>query len=197
MRETGPQIVLTTMTQLYLHPDSMRVSDRPPPYHSDPSTSGSIDVPPLPQNISLGKLYADFLKYLFISTKSFFEDGTPNGMQIWARLEESIVIILTTPNGWDTTQHGFLREAAIVAGLVTKTNAETQVEFVTEGEASVHYVLAHHHHTWLTEGAAFVVVDAGGSTVDSTLYECKAVEPRLVLREASVSECIQVRLGTS
>jgi hypothetical protein len=196
MGGTEPQIVLTAKAQLYLHPDSMRMSE-PPPYHRHPSSSGSIDIPPLPKNISLDKLYAEFLKYLFKSTKSFFEDSTPNGRQIWTRLEESIVIVLTTPNGWDTTQQGFLREAAVVAGLVTKVSAETQVEFVTEGEASVHYVLAHQHHTWLTKGAAFVVVDAGGSTVDSTLYECKAVEPRLVLREASVSECIQVCLSAS
>ena len=37
----------------------------------------------------------------------------------------------------------------------------------------------------------FVVVDAGGSTVDSTLYECKETTPRLTLEEVRASECIQ------
>ena len=37
----------------------------------------------------------------------------------------------------------------------------------------------------------FAVVDAGGSTVDSTLYECKKVTPKLILEEACASECVQ------
>ncbi|KAG9023827.1 hypothetical protein FS842_005635 [Serendipita sp. 407] len=36
----------------------------------------------------------------------------------------------------------------------------------------------------------FAVTDAGGSTVDSTLYECKSVNP-LVLEEVCESECVQ------
>ena len=37
----------------------------------------------------------------------------------------------------------------------------------------------------------FAVVDAGGSTVDSTLYECKMTTPKLILEEVCASECIQ------
>ena len=37
----------------------------------------------------------------------------------------------------------------------------------------------------------FVVVDAGGSTVDSTLYECKKITPRLILEEVCASECVR------
>ena len=35
------------------------------------------------------------------------------------------------------------------------------------------------------------VVDAGGSTVDSTLYECKETTPKLTLEEVRASECVQ------
>ena len=35
------------------------------------------------------------------------------------------------------------------------------------------------------------VVDAGGSTVDSTLYECKETTPKLLLEEVCASECVQ------
>ena len=35
------------------------------------------------------------------------------------------------------------------------------------------------------------VVDAGGSTVDSTLYECKETTPKLILEEVRASECVQ------
>ncbi len=37
----------------------------------------------------------------------------------------------------------------------------------------------------------FAVVDAGGSTVDSTLYECKDTTPKLILEEVRASECVQ------
>ena len=37
----------------------------------------------------------------------------------------------------------------------------------------------------------FAVVDAGGSTVDSTLYECKKITPKLILEEVCASECVQ------
>ena len=37
----------------------------------------------------------------------------------------------------------------------------------------------------------FVVVDAGRSTVDSTLYECKGTTPKLILEEVYASECVQ------
>ncbi|KIM19487.1 hypothetical protein M408DRAFT_83484, partial [Serendipita vermifera MAFF 305830] len=45
--------------------------------------------------------------------------------------------------------------------------------------------------TWLAPNTLFAVIDAGGSTVDSTLYDCKSIEPKVVLEEACESECIQ------
>ena len=37
----------------------------------------------------------------------------------------------------------------------------------------------------------FAVDDAGGSTVDSTLYECKETTPKIILEEVCASECVQ------
>ena len=37
----------------------------------------------------------------------------------------------------------------------------------------------------------FAVVDAGGSTIDSTLYKCKKTTPKLILEEVCASECVQ------
>jgi hypothetical protein len=133
------------------------------------------------------------MRFLFQSTQNFFEETTPNGVGIWNRLRHSITVILATPNGWDTTQHGFLRKAAVEAELVRDEDADLRLEYVTESEASVHYALAHtKSRAWLRSGSLFMVTDAGGSTVDSVLYECTAVTPKLVLREVCASECIQV-----
>ena len=37
----------------------------------------------------------------------------------------------------------------------------------------------------------FAVVDAGGSTVDSALFECNETTPKLILEEVCASECVQ------
>jgi len=83
------------------------------------------------------------------------------------------VVVLSTPNGWDISQHAFLRVAAIKAGLEAEIDSDERIQFITEGEASVHFSLAHTNGIkWLEEGTMFTVVDAGGSTVDTTLYQC-------------------------
>lgn len=85
----------------------------------------------------------------------------------------------------------FIRNTVINAGLVRISEADDRIEFITEGEASVHYVLAHTGHIrWLEKGDMFTVMDAGGSTIDSTLYQCKSTEP-LVLEEVCGGECVQ------
>lgn len=103
-----------------------------------------------------------------------------------------MVLILATPNGWDLNQQAVLRKAAIDAGLVKEDAAHDLLDFITEGEASVHYVLSYSQSkSWLEVGSTFAVVDAGGSTVDSTLYKCTSTTPRITLEEFCPSECIQ------
>ena len=66
------------------------------------------------------------------------------------------------------------------------------MRFVTEGEASVHYALNYTQSSqWLRKGVVVAVVDAGGSTVDSTLYKCKGTTPKLILEEVCAGECVQ------
>ena len=80
----------------------------------------------------------------------------------------------------------------ILGGLLPEHHDESRLRFVTEGEASVHYALDYAPFAqWLRKGVFFAVVDAGGSTVDSTLYECKETTPKLLLEEVCASECVQ------
>jgi hypothetical protein len=176
-------------------------ADQPPAYGSQmqPNTNGAayaMEIPPLPNGISLNKIYTDFLGYLHVRTREFFESNTPNGPAIWTRLAMNgrLLVILATPNGWDSSQQAFLRQAATDSGWIHNTvrDQHASFKFVTEGEASVHYALAHQNSNWLNKGVQFIVIDAGGSTVDSTLYECKQKFPKLVLEEVCASECVQV-----
>jgi hypothetical protein len=179
--------------QLHLHPPSMKVSDLPPPYGSLMNSS-TLEIPHLPAGATIEKVYTDFMKYLMTNTQKCFEESIPNGPAVWRRLKEVIVVVLTTPNGWELSQQGTLRNAAIAAELVNAEKTHQLLDFVTEGEASVHYALAYSQiKTWLFPGSMFAVIDAGGSTVDSTLYECKSTEPKIHLEEVCPSGCVQVR----
>lgn len=157
-----------------------------------------MEIPPLPQNVTPEKVYTDFLRYLYTSTRQFFEDEILNGRIVWNRLRsDNFVLVIAAPNGWDLPQQEFLRTAAIEAGWVAQGSSDKSITFVTEGEASVHYALAHQHGTAITRGAQFMIVDAGGSTVDSTFYECVDTWPKLELKEVYGSECVQVMSGTA
>jgi hypothetical protein len=150
-------------------------------------------VPPLPSDIPLKRVYRDLLQYLFNHARNFYLQQ-PGATAVWKRLENNRYFVFTTPNGWDTIQHQFLLQAAVDADLVGGNDADLHVDFISEGEASVHFSVANSESTsWLKEGMLFALIDAGGSTVDSTLYKCNKRSPRLVLSEQCASVCIQVR----
>jgi hypothetical protein len=161
-----------------------------PPSKSQSNTS-KLEIPPLPADVTIERVYADMMGYLMKHTQRFFEATTPNGAEIWTRVRDTITIVLATPNAWDIRQQATLRNAAIMASLVTQEKAGQLLQFVTEAEASVHYVLSHRPGAWLKERTLFAVVDCGGSTVDTTVYRCIATSP-LSLKEACPSESVQV-----
>ena len=90
----------------------------------------------LPKGKTIVDVFADFMRYLFDSTKALFKDSEPNGELRWDSISESIELVLTHPNGWGGPQQAQLR-TAVKAGIVPNTPAgHSRVHFVTEGEAS-------------------------------------------------------------
>ena len=167
-------------SKLHLHPNL-----------NSPSNSSQSEIPPLPSGITIERVYADMMRYLMAHTQQYFQTRIPDGAEIWARVRDTIVIVLPTPNEWYIREQNILRKAAIMASLVTEENAGQLLQFVTEAEASVHYVLANKPEKWLQTRTLFAVMDCGGSTVDTTVYRCISTDP-LSLNEACRSECIQV-----
>ncbi|KAH7339943.1 hypothetical protein B0J17DRAFT_379712 [Rhizoctonia solani] len=151
-----------------------------------------MKLDPLPPGISLAQIYSDFLGYLLKHTRAFIEQRMALGKQIWEKYKSTMEVVIAHPNGWDTPEQDFLRRAAIAAGFVESAKAPTHVRFVTEAEASVHYCI---HHSNLSKrlqtGTNLAVCDAGGSTVDTTLYSIVATSPVLQLSEAHMSDSIQ------
>ncbi|KDQ12464.1 hypothetical protein BOTBODRAFT_34432 [Botryobasidium botryosum FD-172 SS1] len=166
--------------KLHLHPDSMK-------------SSHQITLDPLPPQVPVEKIYADFIGYLFRQTKRFFQERILDGENTWKLLERKIDFIIAHPNGWDITEQTILRQAVIDAGILPSLSAALErVYFVSEAEASVHFVL---HHTDLEARLEiqdnFIVCDAGGSTVDTTLYTASQIKPLLRLEEKRASACVQ------
>ncbi|KAJ1303493.1 hypothetical protein OPQ81_011679 [Rhizoctonia solani] len=165
--------------KLHMHPNEMR-------------EKYSIKLEPLPNGVTLPQIYTDFMKYLFKHTEPFFKDRIVDGPKIWESYKDGIIFVIAHPNGWGIREQEFLRKAAIDGGLVGAGDAKNRVRFVTEAEASVHYCLGHSNiSSRLRVGLNFGVCDAGGSTVDTTIYTVTAMKPILKLAEKRDSACIQ------
>ncbi|CAE6394322.1 unnamed protein product [Rhizoctonia solani] len=171
--------VLARHFKLHLHPDHMRVGH-------------GLKLDDLPQGVTLRQIYADFLGYLLRHTQTFFEDRIIDGRRIWQKYSSTKEIVIAHPNGWSLREQSFLREAAIDAGLVDHGQASSNIRFVTEAEASVHFCI---HHTnignRLQPGSNFVICDAGGSTTDTVVYTLASARPTLKLQEKQASACVQ------
>ncbi|KAG9085842.1 hypothetical protein FRC06_003426 [Ceratobasidium sp. 370] len=165
--------------KLHLHP-------------SDMAPASGLKLEPLPAGLKVAQVYADYFRYLFQHTRTYFQDHTFLGQDAWRSLYPTMDIIIAHPNGWGTPEQGVLRGAAVEAGWSTRRRSEQQISFVSEAEASVQFCLdSSQTSSSLSPGMNLVVCDAGGSTVDTTVYKVAETEPMLELEEVKSSACIQ------
>ena len=98
----------------------------------------------LPRGKAIINVFADFMRYLFESTKTLYKTPEPNGDPRWGSISDSIELVLSHPNGWGGPQQTQLRTAAVRAGIVPDTpDGHSRVHFVTEGEASFNFCATH------------------------------------------------------
>ncbi|CEL62429.1 Heat shock 70 kDa protein 12A OS=Homo sapiens GN=HSPA12A PE=1 SV=2 [Rhizoctonia solani AG-1 IB] len=165
--------------KLHLHPKDMRATY-------------DLKLDDLPPGVNLSQIYTDFLRYLLKHTREYFEDRILDGKSTWERYSPSMETVIAHPNGWGLREQAFLRKSAVDAGFSTNEQAQKSIRFLTEAEASVHFCI---HHTNLGDrlkpGTNFAVCDAGGSTVDTTLYSVTSAHPVLKLEEKRASACVQ------
>ncbi|KAJ3918140.1 hypothetical protein F5877DRAFT_90847 [Lentinula edodes] len=143
--------------KLHLRPDSLQLD---------------FDIPALPGNKTPVAVFSDFLRYLF-------------ECHHWNSVEHNIDFILAHPNGWEVSQQGQMRRAAIMAGLVSEVESQERVHFVTEGEASLHFCINRNIPFKKDEGV--IIVDAGGGTVDLSGYR---QTPSGSFEEIVTSQCV-------
>ena len=102
----------------------------------------SSKIPPLPLNKTIVQVFADFLSYMLKCASSYIQETHANGLDLWDSVKNDIHFILSHPNGWEGTEQNQMRRAAVLAKLIPdKPNGHSRVDFVTEGEASLHFVI--------------------------------------------------------
>jgi len=114
--------------------------------HFRPNNIGSsldeIDIPPLPPGKTAVQVLSDFLRYLVECAQEYITQSLPGGQALWDSLKDTMTYVLTHPNGWLGRQQTLIREAAVIAGLVSDSFEDfTRIEFVTEGEGANHLIL--------------------------------------------------------
>lgn len=97
---------------------------------------------PLPKSLTVIDIFADLLRYLYRCTEDYFKQSYASGELLWVSLQNRTHFVLTHPNGWGGFQQNQMKEAAVKAGLVPDMdNANANISFVTEGEASLNYCI--------------------------------------------------------
>ncbi|CAE6410887.1 unnamed protein product [Rhizoctonia solani] len=154
-----------------------------PPHLAD---QHKLKIEPLPFSVPLSQIYSDFLGYVLKHTQTYFEGHVTTGKQVWQQYKPTMEVVLAHPNGWGIREQAFLRSAAVKAGFTSINDAATRVHFVHEAEASVHFCTLYSE----METQLKAVCDAGGSTVDTTVYSVKSSKP-IRLEETRASDCVQ------
>ena len=91
-------------------------------------------IPYLPPGITIDDTLCHFFAYIKKNVKTFVTDSYTSGNQYWDEFAETMIVILTTPNGWEGRHQNRMREAAIKAGLLVGEGVRQRVRFVSEGE---------------------------------------------------------------
>ncbi|KAI7885933.1 uncharacterized protein EV154DRAFT_470549 [Mucor mucedo] len=84
---------------------------------------------------------------------------------------------LTVPAMWSDRAKAAMREAAIRAGLVLRTDPPERLMLISEPEAAALYCQKKSEQFNLCHGQRFMICDAGGGTVDLIVFEIDQSEP--------------------
>ncbi|KAK0481096.1 hypothetical protein EDD18DRAFT_1312232 [Armillaria luteobubalina] len=147
-----------------------------------------LPLPPLKQIVTL---FSDFYAYLYTCAKTFVQETHHISPFQWSSMEGSIHFILAHPNGWEGEEQNIMRDAMISAGLIRNDEKDhSRLSFVTEGEASLHFCLNKGLSRYTSNEDGFMIVDAGGGTVDISAYTRAGVsEGNRCFQEIVIPQC--------
>ncbi|KAH6908771.1 hypothetical protein BKA70DRAFT_1103304, partial [Coprinopsis sp. MPI-PUGE-AT-0042] len=129
-------------------------------------------IPSLPVGKTVVQVFADFLSYLLRCARAYIQETHANGRALWESVEDDIDYVFAQPNAWDDSQQSILRKAVVLTGLISDDpKGHSQILFVTEGEASLHFANQNGLPNEALEGDnGVIVVDAGSSRIEISAY---------------------------
>ncbi|KAL0477864.1 hypothetical protein AKO1_013667, partial [Acrasis kona] len=110
----------------------------------------------------------DYLSFLFDKIKDFYNRATNRKLNV-----AEITWCFTIPAIWDDKEKEAMRVAAKKVGMIGRNASDDDFKIVLEPEAAAVYCLEYmknNSNKSLRNGDTFVVVDAGGGTIDLTTY---------------------------
>lgn len=151
------------------------------------------ELPPLPPGKSAVDVLTDFIKYLFDCCKTYILDCHPE--LTWSSLEHSIEYILTYPGGWGEQRHIY-HQAIERTGLVSSVPEEqSRVHLLTDGQGGLHFCIAQLLNGEVVNSTVpqgVVVIDAGGGTIDLSMYSITMASNRISCEEIAPAECMRL-----
>ncbi|KJA20609.1 hypothetical protein HYPSUDRAFT_1090755 [Hypholoma sublateritium FD-334 SS-4] len=157
------------------------------------ASTPAASIHPLPPKKRAIDLLADFLSYLYTCAAQYIQETHLNGLAIWNSVKDEINYVLSHPNGWTWREQREMRKAAFMAGLIPH-KAHPRLSFVTEGEASLHFCIQAgklaSHALESDRDPGFVIVDAGGGTIDISAYKQTTDTEARVFEEIAPAQCI-------
>ncbi|EUC56804.1 heat shock 70 kDa protein 12A, putative [Rhizoctonia solani AG-3 Rhs1AP] len=127
-----------------------------------------FELEALPNGLTIETVYTDIIRYMLEHTRRRINDRPDIGT--WEDLSRNLILVIAHPNGWGIQQQSRLRSAVVRSGFISEEESGKRVRFVTEAEASMHYILWKQFKS-IKPGDQFIICDAGGSTVDTTAYK--------------------------
>ncbi|CEH17654.1 hypothetical protein CBOM_04054 [Ceraceosorus bombacis] len=122
------------------------------------------DLVKLPTYKSATEATADFLRLAYRDLMDYIKSRkTMEGLALEQGVD--IELVLSHPNGWESIQQTEMRKACELAGVTNVPQHPVNITFISEGEASLHYMASQ-----IEEGDVTVIVDAGGGTIDISTY---------------------------
>ncbi|CAO3692254.1 unnamed protein product [Rhizopus microsporus] len=92
---------------------------------------------------------------------------------------------LTVPAIWSDEAKALMRQAAIRAGMITADDPLERLKLISEPEAAAAYCENRYNSLSLKNGDVFMIVDAGGGTIDLVTYQIEDIKPPRKLKEVT------------
>ncbi|KAL3161166.1 hypothetical protein ABBQ38_009535 [Trebouxia sp. C0009 RCD-2024] len=147
-----------------------------------PALDSGAETFALPPELTPKRVITDYLRFLG-------QLGLKKLAEQWGSFkQDDVAVVLSVPAAWSDSAKQTMRQAAVDAGLVHSSDPGALM-LVHEPEAAALTVLKEvQDPIAMSEGDSFVVVDAGGGTVDITCHLVERKKGQLVLTEETHRE---------